>query len=105
VILPGYADADTLQARDTRGGRHLVSRPKRHSQRHDDETESPSESFVERLRLPASARVLIGASEPQQIRLIDPASTQGSSHLTPPLSGRLGGFQMRHPCRVPPRTA
>ena len=92
VILPGYADADTLQQLETLVGRHLVtmtstttSRTKRHGQRHDDQTESTSESFVEQPRLPASAWrggyqgsawVLIGAGEPQQISLIDPDRTQ-----------------------------
>jgi len=90
VVLPGYAD--TLQQLETLVGRHLVSlttttssRTKRHAQRHDDETESTSQSFVEQPRLPASAWrsggpgsawVLIGAGEPQQIDLIDPDHTQ-----------------------------
>ena len=61
------------------------SRTKRNGRRHDDQTESTSEGFVEQPRLPASAWrgrrhgsawVLIGAGEPQQIRLIDPARTQ-----------------------------
>ena len=92
VVLPGYADADTLQQLETLVGRHLVSlttttssRTRRHDQRHDDETESTSQSFVEQPRLPASAWrsgylgsawVLIGAGEPQQIDLIDPERTQ-----------------------------
>ncbi len=92
MVLPGYADADTLQQLETLVGRHLVSlttttssRTKRHDQRHDDETKSTSQGFVEQPRLPASAWrrghhgsawVLIGAGEPQQIDLIDPASTQ-----------------------------
>jgi type IV secretory pathway TraG/TraD family ATPase VirD4 len=92
VVLPGYADADTLQQLETLVGRHLVplttttsSRTKRHDQRHDDETESTSQSFVEQPRLPASAWrsgysgsawVLIGAGEPRQIDLIDPERTQ-----------------------------
>ncbi|MHB8324615.1 MAG: hypothetical protein ACYDHB_09385, partial [Candidatus Dormibacteria bacterium] len=92
MVLPGYADTDTLQALETLVGRHLVSltttsssRTKRHSQRHDDETESTSQSYVEQPRLPASAWrrgrhgsawVLIGAGEPQQIDLIDPDHTQ-----------------------------
>ena len=92
VVLPGYADADTLQQLETLVGRHLVSlttttssRTKRHSQRHDDETESTSQSFVEQPRLPASAWrsgypgsawVLIGAGEPRQIDLINPDRTQ-----------------------------
>ncbi|MDA8332911.1 MAG: TraM recognition domain-containing protein [Candidatus Dormibacteraeota bacterium] len=92
VVLPGYADADTLQQLETLVGRHLVSlttaatsRTKRHGQRHDDKTESSSQSFLEQPRLPASAWrggyrgsawVLIGAGEPQQIRLIDPECAQ-----------------------------
>ena len=92
VVLPGYADADTLQQLETLVGRHLISlttttssRTKRHGQHHDDETESSSQSFLEQPRLPASAWrggyrgsawVLIGAGEPQQIRLIDPHGTQ-----------------------------
>ena len=54
VVLPGYADADTLQQLETPVGRHLVSlttttssRTKHHDQRHDDETESTPQSFVE----------------------------------------------------------
>ncbi|MDA8395656.1 MAG: type IV secretory system conjugative DNA transfer family protein [Candidatus Dormibacteraeota bacterium] len=94
VVLPGYADADTLQQLETLVGRHLASlttttssRTKRHDQRHDDETESSSQRFVEQPRLPASAWrggypgsawVLIGAEEPQQISLIDPERTQPS---------------------------
>ncbi len=91
MVLPGYADANTLQQLETLVGRHLVplttttsSRTKCHDQRHDDETESTSQSYVEQPRLPASAWrggypgsawVLIGASEPQQISLIDPERT------------------------------
>ncbi|MHB8393455.1 MAG: DEAD/DEAH box helicase family protein [Candidatus Dormibacteria bacterium] len=101
MVLPDYADADTLQQLETLVGRHLVtlnsttsSRTKRHGQRHDDQTESTSESFVEQPRLPASAWrsgdlgsawVLIGAGEPQHIDLIDPASTQPfAAWLRPP---------------------
>ncbi|MHB8312269.1 MAG: hypothetical protein ACYDD0_03065 [Candidatus Dormibacteria bacterium] len=92
MVLPGYADTDTLQALETLVGRHVVSlttttssRTKRHDQRHYDETESTSQSFVEQPRLPASAWrsgapgsawVLVGAGEPQQIYLIDPGRTQ-----------------------------
>jgi hypothetical protein len=101
VVLPGCADADTPQQLETLGGHHLVSlttttsRTKRHGQRHDDETESSSQSFLEQPRLPASAWrvgyrgsawVLIGAGEPHQIRLIDPQCTQPfSSWLRPAL--------------------